>query len=91
VEFGPFSAEFGVVDVVSVAAIWHLCPLEKAAPEGAIVEKWSYAALKRRSSTSLRAWGMNPAIKNATRRGRVCFSTIISLYHTAMGDWDIFA
>jgi hypothetical protein len=66
--------------------------LEKAAPEGAIVEKWSYAALKRRSSTSLRAWKMNPAIKNATQGGAAfVFSTIISVYHTAMGDWDIFA
>jgi len=27
VEFGPFSAEFGVVDVVAFAAIGHGCPL----------------------------------------------------------------
>ena len=25
-EFGPFSAEFGVVDVVAFAAIWHGLP-----------------------------------------------------------------
>lgn len=26
-EFGPFSAEFGVVDGVAWVAIWHGCPL----------------------------------------------------------------
>jgi len=26
VEFGPFSAEFGVVDVVALVAIWHVWP-----------------------------------------------------------------
>jgi hypothetical protein len=76
VEFGPFSAEFGVVDVV--CAIWHggsfgvFCWVVRAAE--AAVHFWGlYAALKRRSSTSLHSLAMCLGNKKRDPGGRVAY------------------